>query len=92
MSEDRSRFLLELLIKVNREVTTALDLRTVLQRLLFAAIEHVGGERGSIVVLDENGQPVLAVFVVGRDMVRPVAYNFAVVAKLPHGAFLSLRS
>src|SRR3990172_4206488 len=67
MPEDRSRFLLELLIKVSREVATALDLRTVLQRLLFAAIQHVGGERGSIVVMDDHGKPVDATIVYGKQ-------------------------
>lgn len=42
MPEDRSRSLLELLMNVSREVATALDLRTVLQRLLFAALQYVG--------------------------------------------------
>ena len=67
MPEDRSRFLLELLINVSREVATALDLRTVLQRLLFAAIQHVGGERGSIVVMDDLGKPVDATIVYGKQ-------------------------
>jgi len=67
MSEDRSHSLLELLINVSREVATALDLRTVLQRLLFAAIQHVGGERGSIVVMDDAGKPVDATIVYGKQ-------------------------
>jgi len=67
MSEDRSRSLLELLINVSREVATALDLRTVLQRLLYAAIQHVGGERGSIVVMDDLGKPVDATIVFGKQ-------------------------
>jgi PAS domain S-box-containing protein len=67
MSEDRSRSLLELLINVSREVATALDLRTVLQRLLFAALQHVGGERGSIVVMDDLGKPVDATIVFGKQ-------------------------
>jgi NtrC-family two-component system sensor histidine kinase KinB len=67
MSEDRTRALLELLINVSREVATALDLRTVLQRLLFAAIQYVGGERGSIVVLDDTGKPVDATIVYGKQ-------------------------
>ena len=67
MTEDRSRTLLELLINVSREVATALDLRTVLQRLLFAAIQHVGGERGSIVVMDDLGKPVDATIVFGKQ-------------------------
>ena len=67
MTEDRSRSLLELLINVSREVATALDLRTVLQRLLYAAIQHVGGERGSIVVMDDLGKPVDATIVYGSQ-------------------------
>lgn len=66
MPEDKNRALLELLINVSREVATALDLRTVLQRLLYAAIQHVGGERGSIVVMDDSGKPVDATIVYGK--------------------------
>lgn len=62
---DRNRALLELLIGVSREVATALDLRTVLQRLLFAALQNVGGERGSIVVMDDTGKPIDATIVYG---------------------------
>jgi PAS domain S-box-containing protein len=68
MSEDRSQSLLELLINVNREVANALDLRTVLQRLLYAAIQHVGGERSSIVVVDDNSKPVDATIVYGQQL------------------------
>src|SRR5512141_2869973 len=67
MAADRTRALLELLIGVSREVATALDLRTVLQRLLFAALQNVGGERGSIVVLDDMGKPVDATIVYGKQ-------------------------
>ncbi|MDD2921303.1 MAG: GAF domain-containing protein [Anaerolineales bacterium] len=68
MSEDRTRSLLELLIHVSREVAAALDLRSVLQRLMFASIQHVGGERGSIVVLDDAGKPVDATIVYGKSL------------------------
>ncbi len=68
MAEDRTRSLLELLISVSREVATALDLRTVLQRLLFAAIQHVGGEGSSIVVMDDLGKPVDATIVYGKQI------------------------
>lgn len=61
-----ARSLLELLYHVSREVATALDLRTVLQRVLFEAIRNVGGERASIVVLDDNGKPVDATIVYGQ--------------------------
>lgn len=68
MAKDRTRSLLELLIQVNREVAAALDLRTVLQRLLFAALQNVGGERGSIVVLDDSGKPMDATIVYGTSL------------------------
>ncbi len=67
MIEDRDRALLELLVKVSREVATALDLRTVLQRVLYACIQYVGGERGSIVVMDDHGKAVDATIVYGRQ-------------------------
>jgi len=67
MPEDRSQSLLELLINVSREVATALDLRTVLQRLLYAAMQHVGGERSSIIVMDDAGKPVDATIVYGKQ-------------------------
>ena len=68
MSEDRSQSLLELLINVNREVATALDLRTVLQRLIYAALQYVGGERSSIVVMDDHGKAVDATIVYGKQI------------------------
>jgi len=68
MTEDRTRALLELLYHVSREVATALDLRTVLQRVLFEALKNVGGERGSIVVLDDSGKTVDATIVFGEEV------------------------
>lgn len=55
------------MVKVSREVATALDLRTVLQRVLYACIQYVGAERGSIVVMDDNGKAVEATIVVGKQ-------------------------
>jgi PAS domain S-box-containing protein len=62
---DRTRALLELLYHVSRELATALDLRTVLQRVLYEALQNVGGERCSIVVLDDAGKAVDATIVYG---------------------------
>jgi GAF domain-containing protein len=66
--KDRTDLMLELLIRINHEVAAALDLQTVLQRLVFAVMEHVGGERGSIVVLDDTGKPVDATIVYGKSL------------------------
>jgi PAS domain S-box-containing protein len=65
---DRTRALLELLYNVSRELATALDLRTVLQRVLYGALQNVGGERCSIVVLDDSGKAVDATIVYGSKI------------------------
>jgi two-component system, NtrC family, sensor histidine kinase KinB len=66
--QDRTKALLELLYNVSREVATALDLRTVLQRVLYEVMQHVGGERCSIVVLDDAGKAVDATIVYGKQV------------------------
>ena len=63
-----NRSLLELLYRVSREVATALDLRTVLQRVLYAAMDNVGGERGSILVMDDQGNPLDSIIVHGKQV------------------------
>ncbi|MGE5462439.1 MAG: GAF domain-containing protein [Syntrophothermus sp.] len=68
--QDRTRALLELLFHVSREVATALDLRTVLQRVLNEALQNVGGERCSIVVLDDSGKAVDATIVYGKQILE----------------------
>ncbi len=65
---DQARARLELLYHVSRELATALDLRTVLQRVLYEAIQNVGGERCSIVVLDDAGKAVDATIVYGTQV------------------------
>jgi PAS domain S-box-containing protein len=65
MANDNTRASLELLYHISRELATALDLRAVLQRILFLSLRNVGGERGSIVVLDDNGQVVDSAIVYG---------------------------
>ncbi len=68
VENDRTKALLELLYHVSREVATALDLRTVLQRVLYEALQNVGGERCSIVVLDDAGNTVDATIVYGKQV------------------------
>ncbi len=66
--QDRTKALLELLYHVSRELATALDLRTVLQRVLYEAIQNVGGERCSVVVLDDAGKAMDATIVYGTQL------------------------
>ncbi len=68
MINNQNRSLLELLYQVSRDVATAFDLRTVLQRVLYAALDSVGGERGSIMVMDAHGNPLDSIIVHGRKI------------------------
>ncbi len=67
MPQDQ-RAVLELLYKVSREFATALDLKTVLIRVLFSALKNVGGERGTVVVMDDNGQAIDSAIVYGNEL------------------------
>lgn len=61
---DASRASLELLYNISRELTSALDLHTVLTRILFLSTSNVQAERGSVIVVDEHQQPVDATIIV----------------------------
>lgn len=67
MPKDRTRALLEFMYHVSHELASALDLHTVLNRVLYEAIQNVGGERGSIVVLDDDGKPLDAAILFGKQ-------------------------
>jgi PAS domain S-box-containing protein len=68
MGDTTTRAVVDLLYRVSRELAGALDLRTVLTRVLFAAINNVGGERGTIVVLDDNLRAVDSAIVLGKQI------------------------
>lgn len=61
--DDNTRASLELLYNVSRELTSALDLHTVLTRILFLSTSNVKAERGSVIVMDEQQRPVDAAMV-----------------------------
>jgi len=67
MSQDQ-RAVLELLYKVSREFASALDLHIVLTRVLFAALNNVGGERGTIIVMDDNGRAIDSAIAYGNQL------------------------
>ena len=58
MKKDATQTSLELLYNISRELTSSLNLHNVLSRVLFLFTENVGAERGSLIVLDENQNPV----------------------------------
>ena len=59
---ETSRASLELLYKISKEFAAALDLNTVLNRVLMLSIRHVDAACGSIIVLDERGNPLETAF------------------------------
>jgi NtrC-family two-component system sensor histidine kinase KinB len=68
MVDQEPRSSLEFLYQVSRELASALELRQVLQHILFQSLKYVGGERGSIVVLDDNGNAIDAAIVYGHKI------------------------
>ncbi len=55
---DTTRASLELLYNVSRELTSALDLHTVLTRVLSLSTSKIQAERGSVIVIDDHEDPV----------------------------------
>lgn len=62
---DNTRSYLELIYNISRDLATDLDLRLVLQRVLYLSLENIGGERASMVVMDESGKPIDAAIIYG---------------------------
>ncbi|HEX6305760.1 MAG TPA: GAF domain-containing protein [Anaerolineales bacterium] len=63
-----TRASLELLYHISRELATALDLRTVLQRVLFLSMRNIDAISGSLIVLDDIGQPVESAIIYGSQV------------------------
>lgn len=63
----KERASLELLYHTSREFASALDLKTVLQRVLYLSVQYAGAMNGSIIVLDEHGAPVDSALIYGNQ-------------------------
>ena len=59
---------LNLLIDISRELVSALDLATVLQRVLSRSLEIVEANSASIIILNEHKEPVDAAIIVNREV------------------------
>jgi PAS domain S-box-containing protein len=60
---ETTRTSLELLFNISREISSALDLHTVLTRVLALSTSSVQAERGSVVIIDEQRRPVDAAII-----------------------------
>lgn len=63
-----TRSSLELLYHISRELSSALDLRALLERVLLLSMQYVAAINGSIIVLDDNGAPVDSAIVAGNTI------------------------
>ena len=70
VEENSTRASLELLYNISRELSSALDLRTLLERVLFLSMQNVGAINGSIIVLDDNGNPVDSTIIAGETVLE----------------------
>jgi NtrC-family two-component system sensor histidine kinase KinB len=68
IDNNSTRSSLELLYHISRELSSALDLRTLLERVLLLSMQNVGAINGSIIVLDDNGAPVDSAIVAGSTI------------------------
>ena len=59
---------LELLYDVSREIATATDLSTLIQRVLFLSIRTIGASSGTIIVVDDYGNPVESAIIHGAHI------------------------
>jgi PAS domain S-box-containing protein len=80
---DYTRASLELLYNVSRELTAALDLHTVLTRILFLSTTAIQAERGSVIVIDDHGEPVDGAIIV-RGQMLPHTHE-SLIATFGHG-------
>jgi len=60
---------LELLYRISREVATTLDLAELLEKVLSLSIHSIGAIRGSIIILDENGNPYESAIIVHDQLI-----------------------
>jgi len=68
-NKSNQQALLELLYRISREVATTLDLAVLLERVLSLAIKSIGAIRGTIIILDENGNPLESAIIVRDQMI-----------------------
>jgi NtrC-family two-component system sensor histidine kinase KinB len=60
---------LELLYRISREIATTLDLSTILERVLFLSLKTIGATSGSIIILDENENPVESAIIIQDQVI-----------------------
>jgi PAS domain S-box-containing protein len=70
---------LELLYHISRELASALDLPTVLERVLRLSVQNVGAANGSLIVLDKRGDPLDSALLIGPQVHGAVTQQLQVM-------------
>lgn len=68
---DYNRNSLELLYRISRELADTLDLQKVIYQVLSLSVKYAGAERGSLILLDEQEQPVEAAIIIEDQYIQP---------------------
>ncbi len=67
MGLDSTLTSLDLILKISRELTTTLKLEEALSKVIQLSMENVGAERGSLIAVNENHEPIAsAIFTDGH--------------------------
>ena len=74
---------LELLYRISHEVATTLDLATVLERVLSLSLNTIGANTGTIIVLDEAGNPLESAMILKDQVITHT--NEQLMATLKEG-------
>ncbi|MBK5107061.1 MAG: GAF domain-containing protein [Anaerolineales bacterium] len=72
-----ARTSLELLYNVSRELTSALELNTVLEKVISLSMENVGALNGSIIVMDSSKTPIEGILCVGEKQINNATKQLA---------------
>jgi len=72
-----ARTSLELLYNVSRELTSALELSTVLEKVISLSMENVGALNGSIIVMDSSKTPIEGILCVGEKQIKNATKQLA---------------
>ena len=67
---DYNRNSLELLYQISRELADTLDLQQVINQVLCLSVKYAGAERGSLILLDENEQPIEAAIIINGQLIQ----------------------
>jgi PAS domain S-box-containing protein len=65
-----TRASLELLYRVSRQVASTLDLPTILEKILSLAMENIGATSGSIIIINEQEQPIESAIIVEDRLIH----------------------